>query len=156
MKKIIYMLIVLIISACNSTVVKNDAESNTADTSMLDSTAESDISDSHDAENSLDIMGVYKGVLPCADCSGIEITLEILDEQKFKRSSRYLGKEDTKIRYDEGMYSWIKDKKNTIILNDIDKPNEYFVAEGSLIHLDMNGNKIEGKMAEKYILKKQD
>ena len=34
-------------------------------------------------------------------------------------------------------------------------PNQYFVAENKLIQLDMAGKKIEGKLAEKYVLAKQ-
>jgi NlpE N-terminal domain len=34
------------------------------------------------------------------------------------------------------------------------KPNEYFVGENKLIQLDIDGNKITGSLADKYILKK--
>ena len=37
--------------------------------------------DMHNAENSLDIAGVYKGVLPCADCEGIETTIVLKDDK---------------------------------------------------------------------------
>jgi uncharacterized lipoprotein NlpE involved in copper resistance len=42
---------------------------------------------SHGSE---EIAGVYRGVLPCADCSGIETTLALSQNGKFTLRSRYL------------------------------------------------------------------
>ena len=45
----------------------------------------------HNAKNSLDYIGMYKGVVPCADCEGIETTLW-LDDNNFVLITNYLGK----------------------------------------------------------------
>ena len=36
-----------------------------------------------------DKAGVYYGVLPCADCSGIETTLELMGDQTYKLTQVY-------------------------------------------------------------------
>ena len=41
---------------------------------VVDST-EGVVNDEHNAKNSLDYIGMYKGILPCADCEGIETFL---------------------------------------------------------------------------------
>jgi uncharacterized lipoprotein NlpE involved in copper resistance len=52
------------------------------------------IPDMHDSRNALDWPGVYKGVLPCADCEGIETRLSLQRDGDFERTTRYLGKAD--------------------------------------------------------------
>ena len=47
------------------------------------------MADIHNAETSLDYEGTYKGVLPAADCPGIETTL-ILNPDVYKRQHLYL------------------------------------------------------------------
>ena len=37
--------------------------------------------DQHNSRNSLDWNGVYKGVLPCADCEGIETVITLLNDK---------------------------------------------------------------------------
>ena len=35
------------------------------------------VNDEHNAKNSLDYIGLYQGVVPCADCDGIETLLSL-------------------------------------------------------------------------------
>ncbi|MBL8321182.1 MAG: copper resistance protein NlpE N-terminal domain-containing protein, partial [Acinetobacter sp.] len=44
------------------------------------------------AETSLDWAGKYKGVLPCADCEGIEMELELKSDKTYELTEEYLGK----------------------------------------------------------------
>lgn len=48
----------------------------------------------HNAKKSLDYIGTYKGVLPCADCEGLETVLCINENNTYKLQTRYLGKGD--------------------------------------------------------------
>lgn len=41
-----------------------------------------------------DYLGSYKGILPCADCQGIETEFEISEGNQFKITRHYLGVED--------------------------------------------------------------
>jgi hypothetical protein len=53
-----------------------------------------------------------------------------------------------------GDFEW-DDDGNIITLLGIDPPNQFFVAENKLIHLDADGQQIKGEMAERYTLIKQ-
>lgn len=109
--------------------------------------------DMHTAQNALDYAGTYKGTLPCADCEGIETELTLTEDGKYTLKTTYLGKDATAFEK-AGTYSW-KEDGSTIVLSDItDAPNHYFVAENQIFQLDMEGNKIIGDLADKYILKK--
>ncbi len=110
--------------------------------------------ETHSAKNSLAYLGSYKGKLPCADCSGIETSLELSEDFSYRLSRKYLGKSD-KIFEQKGTYSWNK-AGNAIVLDNLkDEPNQYLVGEKTLTQLDVEGNKMEGKLASLYILKKE-
>lgn len=120
----------------------------------LDSTKIFIIRDEHQAQNSLDVAGTYKGTLPCADCSGIETEIQINGDHTFVRKLNYLGKAESQVFGEKGTYSW-NEAGNIIILNEIKNgPNRYFVSENMLIQLDLSGIRITGKLAEMYVLKK--
>lgn len=112
------------------------------------------VADEHTAKNSLDIVGTYHGILPCADCEGIETEISLLPDETYTKKTKYLGK-DEKIFEEIGDYNW-KSDGNTLILEGIDaEPVEYLVRENSLMQMDMQGNRITGDLSEKYILEKQ-
>jgi heat shock protein HslJ len=69
--------------------------------------------------------------------------------------TKYLGKKDIKINEQKGTYTW-NEAGNSIILAGIENgPAKYFVGENYVVQLDREGNKIEGDLAEKYILQKK-
>jgi len=108
----------------------------------------------HNAKKSLDYIGTYKGVLPCADCEGLETLLCINENNTYRLQTRYLGKGD-KVFEQKGTFSW-DDKGIKIILNDIENaPNQYFVGENKVTQLDLSGKLITGKSALQYVLSKQ-
>ncbi len=105
------------------------------------------------AKNSLDVIGKYKGVLPCADCEGIETTIELKTDSSYSQEMKYLGKKDNLFTA-TGKWTWASEF--VINLGSIKEgPNRYFVAEGKLVQLDMRGKKISGALADQYELKKQ-
>ncbi|MCH7408592.1 copper resistance protein NlpE [Belliella sp. DSM 111904] len=110
--------------------------------------------DHHNALNSLDYMGIYSGMLPCADCEGIETTIELESGNSYVKKTIYLGKKDQQIFESSGTFSWLEDG-NTIILEGEDEPNKYLVGENVLFHLDMEGKRITGDLADKYRLVKE-
>ncbi len=113
------------------------------------------VDSAHTAENSLDWNGTYKGVLPCADCEGIETELELNADKTYELKETYLGKGDGKAFESKGSFQF--DANNTSII-ELDKTGDnrkYFVAEGYLKALDMEGNEITGDLADKYELKKE-
>ena len=139
----------LIISSCKKESKLMDIETVevAADTTLI-------FGNEHNSQNSLDWEGVYKGLLPCADCEGIETEIVLNSDLTFVKKTTYLGKKDSKGIDVKGSFSWSKDG-STIILKGIDQDaNQYKVGENTLIQLDIQGNIITGDLAQKYILKK--
>ncbi|MAY40564.1 MULTISPECIES: META domain-containing protein [Spongiibacter] len=104
----------------------------------------------HNARNALDWMGVYRGVLPCADCEGIETVVVLRSDGHYTSQSKYLGRSDD-IFSAQGRIEWNK-AGHTITLPEQDV--RYFVAENRLLHLNQNGAGIHGTLANQYALNK--
>ncbi|BAQ66497.1 copper resistance protein NlpE N-terminal domain-containing protein [Geminocystis sp. NIES-3709] len=103
--------------------------------------------------NSLDWNGVYQGIVPCASCEGIKTTLTLNEDLSFVMSRQYLGKSEEVFEI-KGTFKW-NEAGNTISLDGIkDAPNQFLVGENILFQLDMEGNRITGDLAEKYMLTK--
>ncbi len=106
------------------------------------------------ASVSLDWAGTYEGVVPCADCSGIQTTLVLSADKSYNLTVSYLGKGDGKPTSVHGGWSW--KTGNIVMLNGENfGPDQFFVSEGYVEQLDLEGNKITGDLADKYILKKK-
>lgn len=152
---ILLVLFIAIVTACNEQPVKvvvKEVEINDT-TYDGDTNAISAALDGATAQNSLDIVGKYKGVLPCADCEGMETIIELRADSTYSREINYLGKKSNTFTA-TGKWTWV----NGFVINlgsIKEGPNRYFVAEGKLIQLDMSGNRITGNLADKYELKKQ-
>lgn len=108
--------------------------------------------DKSNARNSLDYAGTYKGILPCADCAGIAIEIKLSYDGTFKKTMQYLGKNDD-VFISDGAYIW-DNTGNIISLEGVDRPNQFFVSEERLIHLDINGQRITGDLSDHYVLYK--
>lgn len=48
----------------------------------------------HNARNALDWSGAYRGVLPCADCQGIETVVVLASDGTYETLWKYRGKGD--------------------------------------------------------------
>lgn len=107
----------------------------------------------HTSQNSLDYTGTYKGVMPCADCEGIETELTINMDSTFVLSQKYLGMGEDAEAIRVGRYQWINDGAIELI-GISDGAGRFKVGEGRVWQLDMSGKVIEGRLADKYILKK--
>lgn len=106
--------------------------------------------DGSTAQNSLDVVGNYQGTTPCADCEGIQTTVQLMDST-YKTTLVYQGK-STKAFEQAGSWKWLNG--STIELQDAKNPVKYFVGENKLIQLDASGNKVTGDLAAKYVLAK--
>lgn len=140
---IIILVLFTIISACNPNKKSTQTLENEKN-AMPDN-----------SRTSLDWPGVYRGVLPCADCEGIETEIKINADLTYLISSTYLGKNEETFK-EKGSFNWDEagakitlekaDPKAAIIL--------FLVGENILFKLDANGNRIEGDLKEMYQLKK--
>lgn len=109
--------------------------------------------DEHNSKTSIDWVGTYEGVLPCADCEGIKTTLTINKDETFTLSQEYLNK-NFKLE-DKGKLEWSKDGGSIKITTKENGNFNYKVGENKLFSLDQEGKEITGSLADKYVLIKK-
>lgn len=108
--------------------------------------------DHHNAKNSLDYYGTYKGELPAASGS-MMMTITLDKGDKYTQTVVYTSDPNAKPFENKGDFKW-EDDGNTIVFDGIENgPNKYKVGEGTLTQLDMDGKVIEGPLAQFYVLK---
>jgi uncharacterized lipoprotein NlpE involved in copper resistance/heat shock protein HslJ len=139
MKKNILVLLLLSIISCQKK-------------STVDSNANNMVS--YNAKNSVDYVGVYKGILPCADCQGLDTEIAINENGTFCIKTKYEGKGNKTFEL-KGNFTWNK-SGNMIILKTVkNAPNKYLVDKNTLTQLDIHGKRITGNLANEYVLSKQ-
>lgn len=110
--------------------------------------------DEHNSQNSLDWSGVYTGIIPCADCEGIQTRIELQSDLTYQKSIKYLGKSQ-EFYSSEGKFNW-DEAGNSIQFQNEDPPNSYKVVENALMVLDIKDQEIEGDLKSKYRLEKDN
>lgn len=105
----------------------------------------------HNARTALDWSGTYRGMLPCADCEGIETTIVLQDDGHYQQQSRYVGKSSPVFNH-QGSFTW--DATGNRITLAGTEPEHYFVGEGWLLRLSPDGSRVTGPLAEHYRLSK--
>jgi len=100
--------------------------------------------------------GVYTGVIPSAGGEGIDVKVTLHANETYKVETRYVGKSD-EVFTSTGKFTWNLEKDTVIMDSDKEgePPTYYKIGEKALIHLDIQGNVITGKLANDYILMKQ-
>lgn len=107
----------------------------------------------HNSRNSLDWRGTYAGVLPCADCGGVETMIILTGEHSFVKTMRYLGKKDT-VFVESGTFEWSDDGNHVALVSAAGRRMYFGVGENRLVQYDMNKKRIAGPLAEMYVLHK--
>jgi len=110
--------------------------------------------DIHNSRLTLDWTGVYKGTIPSASGSGIDVTMKLNIDDTYELTYKYIDKPENSFT-SKGKFEW--DDTWEFIKLDIapDTPSHYKVAENKLIQLDMEGNLITGDLADYYVLLKE-
>jgi heat shock protein HslJ len=103
----------------------------------------------HNSQNALDWAGAYRGVLPCADCRGIETVVILNSDGTFTTHFRYLGKGD-EVFSKEGRFTWNAAGSIVTLPGDA----QYLVGENHLTRLAADGSRVTGALAEHYVLAK--
>lgn len=160
MKRLIGLMLLASLFACNTANNQEDGTTkNTEDTSnsiapgSANATANPQLNDGHNAQNSLDWFGTYEGTLPCSDCPGIKTTIVLNQNNTYSKTSEYIGKENPKFD-EEGKIEWHDNGRDITLIPTKGESEIYKVIEGSLVMLDREGNEITGELAPHYILKK--
>lgn len=106
------------------------------------------------SQTALDWAGVYRGVLPCADCAGIKTELRLQDDLTYEAARQYVGESDSVYR-EQGTFAWDAAGQTITLTSSeaLSEPVRYHVGEQQLSQLDRDGNRIVGALAEQYRLK---
>jgi uncharacterized lipoprotein NlpE involved in copper resistance len=106
------------------------------------------------SRDSVDWDGTYSGIIPCADCEGILVTITLNQNATYEMTMSYLGKDFEFTS--AGSFFW-NDRGSIITLDKEDEGMKMFqVGENILFLLDIDGNRITGQFADQYILRKID
>ncbi len=97
--------------------------------------------------NTAQIDKVYTGVIPCADCSGIEATLLVNQDGSYVEQLVYLGTKEGDRAFREAG-KWEAEGKKLHLANSKDEKTYFAQAEDgqSVTLLDLDGNPIETQM----------
>jgi uncharacterized lipoprotein NlpE involved in copper resistance len=116
-------------------------------------TVGANVKDTHEhAQTNAEWPGIYIGFLPCADCVGVKTTLALNKNNSYILITQNAGKSDReyvqKGKFAAGAIA------NTIVLTAKDgSTSHHYLAEGDkLVQLDSQGNRITGKLADRYVL----
>lgn len=106
--------------------------------------------------NSVDWPGTYFATLPCASCEGIETWVTLNPDGTFVLKTHHMGLNDDREEIFTGKFNWDETGSMVTLQGLIGgAPGKYKVGENQIWHLDRNGKRIEGDLADRYVLKKQ-
>lgn len=91
---------------------------------------------------------VYQGILPCADCEGIETTVTLHKGNRYTLRSVYLGADQPPM-VETGTFKRHR-QESRIVLDD---GRQFKQGENSLLHLTLDGEVITSALAEYYVLR---
>jgi len=97
--------------------------------------------------------GIWLGMLPCADCEGIDYQLNLKNDYTFKQKSVYKGKSEN-IFINEGTWGFVSD--SVIAVSGNEDYKMFIILGNDLVMLDKDGNRIESNFEERYHLSKDD
>lgn len=101
-----------------------------------------------------EIEGNYTGVLPCASCPGIQTSIKLKENGKYKLSRTYLDRDTT--AFTEKGTIFKTNKPSILVLKNDTKEKTYIKLKRNHIRmLNTKGKEIKGELSKHYILHKQ-
>ena len=99
----------------------------------------------------------YAGMLPCADCEDIAVSLQLNRDSTFIMNSVYKGSRvDSLNNHFNEMGSWRLHEPDTLYLVDANRHlTKYIKTDTALIQLDGDGKIITGPLASMFVLHKK-
>jgi len=99
---------------------------------------------------------VYVGTLPCGDCEGIDVSLQLNDDSSYTMNSVYKGSRvDSNNNSFKDTGIWTMHGTDTLILLQKRRSIKYIRTDSTLTQLDGDGNIITGPLADMFILHKK-
>ncbi len=100
------------------------------------------------------LVGVYQGKLPCADCQFISSRVTLYKNGEFAKTDVYVKNAESE--GDKFTENGTYDKKGNIVTlyGATEDAGKYQVTTSGLVLLDANGKAAKGALANQYILKK--
>jgi copper homeostasis protein (lipoprotein) len=143
MRQAFFLLMIFILTSCNSN--KNGIAS--TDSSYKTVVPKTPVVN---AEN-------YVGTLPCADCEGIDVLLQLNRASTFIMNSVYRGSRvDSLNNHFNEMGSWCLHEPDTLYLVDANRClTKYIKTDTALTQLDGDGKIITGPFASMFVLHKK-
>lgn len=142
----------LLLAACHSSL---DSDTNKAnDDTVINQQESNSVPDMHTAEDSLSWAGEYEGLLPCADCEGIQTKLTLTHDKTYTLEEHYVKNGEqlhpTKI---DGKFAFDEKQTSLIRLDENAEQRAFFVGENFVEARDKEtGEKLSQKL--NYTLKK--
>jgi uncharacterized lipoprotein NlpE involved in copper resistance len=145
MRQLYFFILFFLLLACSSESIQEGSET-------IEITEQIPVGDN--SKTSLDWNGAYKSILPCADCEGIAIQIQLNVDETYEMNSRYLGRSE-EVYTAIGSFEWDEagGKISLLIEGQNPKLHQYQVGENALFKLDTDGNRI-GKFDSPYTLVK--
>jgi uncharacterized lipoprotein NlpE involved in copper resistance len=101
-----------------------------------------EVDPAHNSQNSLDWAGTYKGVVPCDDCDGMDITLTLRDDENYRLEILYVGKVDEPI-IEDYVFTWnIRGDIVMLTNREYDIFEQFQVVENAVYLLVHNGEEV--------------
>ncbi len=99
----------------------------------------------------------YVGTLPCADCEGIDVSLQLNRDSSYALNLEYKESEDdsTSNSFREAGVWSIHGNDTLYLTASKGSVTKYFKSGTALMQLDGDGNRMTGPLADNYILHKR-
>jgi copper homeostasis protein (lipoprotein) len=122
-----------------------------ANQKSIDSIQEVNPTPGDNSRNALDWEGMYRAILPCEGCEGVETVL-ILSQNGFRLRTRYIGRSE-QVFIQEGQFEWdsLGGKINLVDRTD-EGPAHWKVGEGRLIMLNDSGEVLMDETMAEFVL----
>lgn len=98
----------------------------------------------------------YVGTMPCADCEGIDVSLQLNSDSSYILNSVYKGSRvDSSNNHEVDNGTWSMYGDDTLVLSVKGKSTKYIKSGSSLSQLDGDGKVITGPSANNFVLHKK-
>ncbi len=102
-------------------------------------------------------VGIYRGIMPCADCGGVITELTLQDDNTCIVKRLYIGRSE-EVFENKGVYKWDQDNLEILLKLDGEQEeyNRFHYSDEGLSKLDRYGQNIYTNLKNSYMLSRYD